>query len=534
MNIDIDALMQTPAGHAWRIVGAHPHHGIDIFLSGLHSSNSCGIGEFLDLLPVMNFCLNVGFDVIQLLPLNDSGYDPSPYNALSSLALNPVYLSLHSLPRLETKDEQCLSLIEKLNPIKAYSLLPRVAYRDVLAAKIRWLREYFDFFREEFAADPELQLFKNGNPWVETYALFKALKEKFDHASWENWPQEYQKFDSDKRTLLIEEFKDAVEFYSLLQYLCFTQLKQVRSFADRHSLLLMGDIPILVSRDSVDVWHVPQLFDLHFAAGAPPDFYCEEGQYWGFPLFNWDAMRLDDYRFWRERMRYANEFYHLYRIDHAIGFFKIWGIPIGKASSYGHFIPSDENRWIPHGEHLLNMILASSNMLPIAEDLGAVTNEIRGCLTKLGIPGTTVVRWSRNYNDHKEYLPYDQYPPLSLCCVSTHDSETLTLWWCDLQEEAEAFAKFKHWDYVPLLDQQQRLEILQDCHATPSLFHINLLQEYFAFFPELIAKDPNDERINIPGKLLPTNWSYKYHTPIEVWSAHKPLQTTFKKILTKP
>lgn len=533
MNIDLNSLLQTPAGNAWRNIGIHPHHGINVYLSALHSIDSCGIGEFLDLLPVMNFCMNVGFDVIQLLPLNDSGYDPSPYNALSSLALNPIHLSLWALPWLQEKQEHRPPLLEKLSSLRAYSLLPRVAYRDVLATKIRWLREYFDFFRAAIATDQEFQLFKDAHPWVETYALFKTLKEKFDHASWESWPTDYQKFDSNKRSQLIEEFKDSIEFYSLLQHLCFMQLKQLRSFADRHGLLLMGDIPILVSRDSVDVWHVPQLFNLRFAAGAPPDFYCKEGQYWGFPLFDWEAMRLDDYRFWRERMRYASEFYHLYRIDHAVGFFKIWGIPLGKASSYGHFVPSDPTRWISQGEHLLSMILASSNMLPIAEDLGAVTKEIRVCLARLGIPGTKVMRWMRNYDDHEEYLPYDQYPPLSLCCVSTHDSETLTLWWCDFVEEAKAFAKFKGWDYIPILDEEKRLEILKDCHASPSLFHINLLQEYFAFFPELIAKDPNDERINIPGKLLPTNWSYKYHTPIEVWTKHQPLQLLFKEILAK-
>jgi 4-alpha-glucanotransferase len=533
VNTAPKSLLQTPAGHIWKSIGIHPHHGINVFLSALQSENSCGIGEFLDLLPVLHFCMNAGLGVIQLLPLNDSGYDPSPYNALSSVALNPVYLSLHCLPGLEDEKPECAALLEKLSSLKAYSLLPRVAYRDVLIAKIRWLKDYIDLFKEQLLSNQEFKLFKDGNPWVETYAMFKVLKDKFDHASWESWPNEYQKFDSNQRSSFIAEFKDSIDFFSLLQFLCFSQLKQIRNFADRHGLLLMGDIPILVSRDSVDVWNLPHLFELQFAAGAPPDIYSSEGQYWGFPLFNWEAIRLDDYRFWRERMRFANEFYHLYRIDHAVGFFKIWGIPIGEPGSRGHFIPADPAQWIPQGEHLLSMILASSSMLPIAEDLGAVTKEIRECLSRLGIPGTKVLRWMRNYDDHKEYLLFNQYPPLSLSCVSTHDSETLTLWWCDCKEEAEAFAQFKGWEYIPLLDDEKRLQILKDSHATTSLFHVNPLQEYFAFFPELVADDPNDERINIPGKFLPTNWTYKYHTPIELWSKHKQLQLVFKEVLTK-
>ncbi len=120
---------------------------------------------------------------------------------------------------------------------------------------------------------------------------------------------------------------------------------------------------------------------------------------------------------------------------------------------------------------------------------------------------------------------------MSLSCVSTHDSETLTLWWHDSTEEAKEFAKFKEWTYTPDLSQEERLTILRDSHRTPSLFHINLLQEYFALFPELIAEDPHEERINIPGKFLPTNWTYRYHTPIEVWTEHKSLQKTMKAML---
>lgn len=527
MTFEKETLLQTPAGAAWRKVGIEPHHGINLFLSALHSKTSLGIGEYPDLIPVMLWCEEVGFNVIQLLPLNDSGFDPSPYNAISSCALNPIHLSLYHLPWIES----CPQLIEKLASLKGYSVLPQVAYRDVLSHKIKWLKEYFGTFKNEFLSDRDYQAFKAKHPWVETYALFKALKEHFDQTSWETWPGEFQAIDASRRSALLEEYKEGVEFYTLLQHLAYLQMKEVHAFADNHHILLEGDIPILVSRDSADVWHAPQFFDLTLAAGAPPDAYAKEGQYWGFPLFNWEEMRQDDYRFWRERLHNAEQLYHLYRIDHAVGFFRIWGIPLNESSSKGAFVPPDTEKWIPQGEHILNTMLASSEMLPVAEDLGSVPNEVRACLTRLGIPGTKVIRWERDYQKNGTYIPYSDYPTLSLTCVSTHDSETLTLWWQDTCEEAEAFAKFKGWTYSTPLSQEHRLAILKDSHTTPSLFHINLLQEYFALFPELIASEPNEERINIPGKVLQTNWTYRYHTDIETWTTHNPLKETLREIL---
>ncbi|MBS3904594.1 MAG: 4-alpha-glucanotransferase [Simkania sp.] len=529
MTFERESLLQTPAATAWRKIGTQPHHGIDVFLSALHSKNSLGIGEYLDLIPVIHWCKEVGFDVVQLLPLNDSGFDPSPYNALSSCALNPIYLSLHCLPLAESSPH----LLEKLESLKPYSLLPRVAYRDVLSAKIKWLREYLEIFKTELLTNHDYQTFKAGHPWVETYALFKALKEHFDQASWETWPTSYQHFDAVRRTALLEEFKEPIEFYTVLQYFSFLQLKEVRTYAETQQVLIEGDIPILVSRDSADVWQAPQFFDLTLAAGAPPDTYTLEGQYWGFPIFNWEIMRQDDYRFWRERLNNAAEFYHLYRIDHAVGFFKIWAIPLNEPSSKGSFISADESHWIPQGEHILNVMLASSDMLPLAEDLGAVPDQVRTCLTQLGIPGTKVIRWEREYTTTKNYIPYNKYPLLSLTCVSTHDSETLTLWWDNNPEESKAFAKFKGWTYATSLDYDKRLDILRDSHGTPSLFHINLLQEYFALFPELVAEDPNEERINIPGRLQPTNWTYRYHTNIDTWTTHKPLHQALRTLLHK-
>jgi 4-alpha-glucanotransferase len=520
-------ILDTPTATAWKKIGIHPHHGLNIFLTSIHTEESCGIGEYLDLIPVINYCKDIGFDIIQLLPINDSGQDPSPYNAISSIALNPIYLSLKALPHLE----QFPLLVEKLKAFKAYNLLPRVAFRDVLIAKLQWLKEYFLTARPYFAQDQEFHLFKAKNSWVETYAIFKVLKDRYDHRSWETWPKEFQSLSPQRRIELVKEFEEEIEFYTVLQYLCFEQLHRVRAHADKIHLFLKGDIPILVSRDSVDVWNTPQFFDLRFVAGAPPDMYCTDGQYWGFPLFDWDAMRKTDYLFWKERLRYADSFFHIFRIDHILGFYRIWSIPFEEAPKFGTFLPKDPEEWVSHGEHLLKMIIASSNMLPVGEDLGILTKEIRASLANLGIPGTKVIRWQRNYDNNKEFIPYDQYPMNSMTCISTHDSETLTQWWQSEAEDVKLFATFNSWTYTPILDNEKRFAILKHSHKSSSLLHINLIQEYFALFPELIAEDPNDERINIPGKLLLTNWTYRYRTPIEVWSQHGPLQKVFKELI---
>jgi 4-alpha-glucanotransferase len=142
-----------------------------------------------------------------------------------------------------------------------------------------------------------------------------------------------------------------------------------------------------------------------------------------------------------------------------------------------------------------------------------------------------VMRWERNHETDKSYIPIQHYPPISLTCVSTHDSETLTLWWKNFEEEVKAFATFKKWPYAKELTEGQRQEILWDSHHTSSLFHANLLQEYLALFPELIWPDPEDERINVPGTISNKNWSYRFRPSVETIVGHKELFSKMEKIL---
>ncbi len=492
------------------------HDGVAIGLSSLRSKQSCGIGEFLDLVPIIDWCKSVGFDVIQLLPLNDMGNDKSPYNAISSCALDPIYLSLAAL------GENDLSVFLPFNE------LDRVDFEGVKRLKIEWLTRYYHLRFAEVVGTKEYRDFLQFHPWVRPYALFKAYKDEYRQRNWNEWPEEA------KRPSLeaMEQKRPVVDFYSFLQYLCYQQMKAVREHAEKQGLLLKGDVPILLSPDSADVWAEPHLFDQSLVAGAPPDRYNPLGQKWGFPLFDWKAMQEDGYAWWKRRLSVMGECFHIYRIDHIVGFFRIWGIPKEKKAAAGYFIPKDEELWPEHGRLILNMMIDASPLLPMAEDLGTIPPFVPIILKEMGICGTKVLRWQRTWGDGATFFPFDHYEPLSMTTVSTHDMDTLSGWWKNFPEEARVFARFKGWTYQPTLTQEQRFEILRDAYHTSSLFHINIFQETLALFPELVHANPDDERLNIPGTISETNWTYRYLPSIEEIVSHQPLAEKIRQILS--
>ncbi len=531
MTTDLKKLLsETPAGQHWNKIGIFPHHGMTLPLSALHSKESCGIGEFFDLIPIIDWCTQLKMDVIQLLPLNDTGSDPSPYNALSAFTLNPIYLSLHKLPYLD----EFPALIEDLTSLRLLTKSQRVAYHRVKIQKLFWLRRYFFNAGARLIKQDDFLQYIKENDWAIAYGLFKVLKDILEQSPWHYWPDELKKLSSEQFQALVDVYWPQITFYLCLQYLCHQQLASVKEYAKNAKVFLKGDVPILISPDSVDVWHHPELFSLDYAAGAPPDALSPQQQYWGFPLYRWDVKKKNGYSWWKKRLQVASNFFDLYRLDHVVGLFRIWAIPYGQPNVMGHFIPPDESLWIPQGKELLNMMLSSFLMLPVAEDLGTVSADIRHCLTQLGIPGTKVIRWERYWNEDRRFIPFNAYSPISMTCVSTHDSETLTLWWKDSEQEAREFAAFKGWEYKPELTKAQRKELLWDSHHTNSLLHINLLQEYLALFPDLVWSNPYDERINVPGKILPSNWTYRFRPSIEELVAHTALQQEIHEILLAP
>ena len=494
----------------WEKIGFRPHHGFCVPLSALRSKISCGIGEFLDLRLLIDFCSAAGFDTIQLLPINDTGDDPSPYNPISSFALDPVYLSLAMLPR--AKDLPKIS--------------PHLPFYEIKQIKLSWLYNYFLQMFASVSKEAQYQKFLQDNPWLGNYSLFKSLKAFYESKHWQEWPPDSQtptREDAAKHS-------ERCDFYCFLQFYCFAQMQSVRAYAEERRVFLKGDIPILLSPDSADVWAHREIFRLDLAAGSPPDYYNPLGQHWGFPLFNWEVIKREQFGFWKKRLAVASRLFHIYRIDHVVGLFRIWAIPKGALPKEGFFIPEDPHSWPAHGREILEMMIDASPLLPIAEDLGTIPREVPIILKELGICGTKVVRWQKYWDGDKSYIPLSNYEPLSMTTVSTPDSDTLQMWWMKYPDEAIPFAAIKHWTYNPQLTKNQRLELLRDAHRTPSYFHINLLQEYLALFPELVSSNPEEERINIPGTVLPTNWAYRFRPSLEEMLAHKALVTTLNNL----
>lgn len=469
----------------WSYVGFKDHHGIAVPLASLRTMKSCGIGEFFDLLPLIDWVSSVGFDTIELLPVLDSGEDPSPYNPLSSCALNPVHLSLAALPNAAD-----LGLFQEL------SKLNRTSYLDVRRRKMDWLYNYF-----LKNPDPPDSNFVQKHPWLPFYA--KHLQGLY------GYPEEFTFF---------------------LQAHCYDQLSSVKKRATKKGVFLKGDFPVLVSPASAEVKEYPALFYPHLRAGAPPDYYNPLGQMWGFPPMNFEELRRSDFAYWRRRLKAAEPLFHLYRIDHVVGLFRIWVIPEDKLPHEGYFLPPDPARWEEQGKAILDALLDASPLLPMAEDLGTIPDLVYSTLREYGICGTKVVRWERRWKGDKSFIPFDEYERLSLTCVSTADAPPLRQWWKEYPDEAKAMADFKRWTYHPDLGEDEHLALLTDSHRTTSLFHVNPLQEYLTLFPELSWPNIADERINIPGTLIATNWTYRFRPTIEEMIAHEPLARVMRSL----
>lgn len=298
-------------------------------VSALKSTHSCGIGEFADLVPFAEFCKKSALSMIQLLPVNDTGTESSPYSALSAFALHPLYLSIRDIPE-GTPYHHDIGEIKN-----RFESLPRFDYRGLRLAKMDLLRRIFDDNEKSILKDPALQDWIIKNPWICEYAVFMNLKHRFCEASWKQWDKmrtpshgEIQdRWNSPKR-------KADHLFYAWLQMRLDEQFSKAVSQCAALGIAIKGDIPILMNEDSCDAWANPEFFRDDLRAGSPPDDMNQLGQNWGFPIYNWDNLRDTGFSWWKERLSVASRYYHAYRIDHILGFFRIWSIPSGNSTGY--------------------------------------------------------------------------------------------------------------------------------------------------------------------------------------------------------
>lgn len=317
--------------------------GILIPLAALRSQHSIGCGEFADLPELARWCASAGLTLIQLLPVNDTGSESSPYSALSAYALHPLYLRITDLPEIDHISLQLRNSLDvamrKLRHDQDDAA--RFDYQEVLIGKVNLLRTIYEERRETICNSEELAEFVTDNSWVRAYSVFRALKDRNHQRAWSQWDTH-----RDIESSVIQDLWDDGSLRSACRYYAWLQLRlaqQFRAASDgvaAEGIALKGDIPILMNEDSVDAWFNRDVFRPNLRAGAPPDMFSDLGQNWGFPIYNWKHLEQNDFEWWRERLRQAARYYHAYRIDHVLGFFRIWAIPAGNYSGIlGFFWP---------------------------------------------------------------------------------------------------------------------------------------------------------------------------------------------------
>ncbi len=336
--------------------------GVAIPLFSLRSKKGHGVGEFTDIALLVDWARTTGLKLIQLLPVNDTcstgtWTDSYPYNAISAFALHPLYLNLETVA-----GKKHAALIKHYKKKReALNELAAVDYEAVMADKMEALRLLYEASAGEWLEEEGFQEFYTANKhWLVPYAAFCHLRDRFGTTRFDQWKQHSQ-YDEAAITRYVSprlRHHDQVRFYYYLQYQLHLQLETAARYAHKHGVVLKGDIPIGIARYSCDAWVNPSLYHLDQQAGAPPDAFAPKGQNWGFPTYNWEQMKQDGFAWWKQRFEQMSRYFDAFRIDHVLGFFRIWSIPVTAVEGImGTFVPAipvqrqeftDRNIWFEY------------------------------------------------------------------------------------------------------------------------------------------------------------------------------------------
>lgn len=318
--------------------------GVAIPVFSLRSKAGLGIGEFSDLIPLVDWASKTGMNVVQILPVNDTLAtmtlaDSYPYAAISVFALHPLYINISKVGTFINKEDQKLLA----NKIKELNALEVIDFEKVLESKMYFLQKLYAQEKASLFKDKDfLNFIEKNKSWLISYGAFCYLRDLNKTCIFSSWP-EYSVFaESVIQQFNTPEFHDydKVAFWYFVQYHADKQLIEAKNYARKHQIALKGDLPIGIYRHSCDAWVAPHLYNMDEQAGAPPDDYAEDGQNWGFPTYNWQEMSKDGFAWWRGRMQKLNEYFDALRIDHILGFFRIWSIPLNQQSgTLGLFNP---------------------------------------------------------------------------------------------------------------------------------------------------------------------------------------------------
>ena len=436
----------------------------------------------------IDFLAEAGQSCWQILPLNPTGYGDSPYQSCSTFAGN------HYLIDLDTLVEEGLLTKEEVEEVTWSRQETKVDYGLLYNNRLKVLRKAF----RRHGETEEFARFRWDNQeWLVNYVHYMGLKDKFGGKPWYQWPDEYKFQPKGVQTLEGVEYEQ-IQFYAFTQYLFFKQWNALREYAHSKGIQIIGDVPIYVPYDSVEVWKEPELFQLDekldpiAVAGCPPDGFTADGQLWGNPLYRWDVMAKDDYAWWIRRLKAAGMLYDMVRLDHFRGLESYWSVPYGdKTARNGKWVKGPDLDFI----HALQRQLPELNM--IAEDLGYLTQAVRDLRNASGYPGMKVLEFAFDPKEPSNYLPHT-YTYNSVVYTGTHDNMTIRQWFESATDEEVQFAT----DYMRLTEEEGfTWGVIRTAMASVSDTCIIPMQDYLDLGGEA--------RMNFPGTLSDKNWTWR-------------------------
>ncbi|MGP1459164.1 MAG: 4-alpha-glucanotransferase [Treponema sp.] len=331
--------------------------GITVPLGALYTEENTVIGEYTAIPALADFAKKSGLTVIQLLPVNDTGTHSSPYSGLSAFALHPIYIDIHALPEFEAaskSDKKFASLYADMIKKFPCDKNSRYDYAGILTAKTELLKRLYKTTDTAANAAPsaEIDAWIAKNPWIADYAVYKNLKDKYEQASWKDWEEKDRRLKDGEiqKRWNAKGSKKAHLFYAWVQMRAAEQFKAAADAVRALGITLKGDMPILMNEDSCDAWALPDIFNHNLRAGSPVDGENPTGQNWGFPTYDWTRLKERKYDWWIDRLKSAEQYYGAYRLDHILGFFRIWAIPerettavLGRAVPYAAITKEELN-----------------------------------------------------------------------------------------------------------------------------------------------------------------------------------------------
>lgn len=463
----------------------------------LHPTSLPGPDGIGDLGPTayswVQFLNESGCHLWEILPLGPTGYGDSPYQCFSAFAGNIYLISPILLVDSGILDEKDLS--DRPDLPDEY-----VRYGEVIKWKTLLLDRAFSKLGTgsfpEITADYRIFCKKNVE-WLDDFALFMAIKESFGGVSWENWPVGLRQRDETDLINFVKTHVREIEKHKFRQYLFFKQWYDLKAYAKKKEVSIIGDIPIFVSYDSADVWSHPELFHLDaqgkpsVVAGVPPDYFSPTGQLWGNPLYDWDAHLKQNYQWWKDRLRSSFDLYDFIRLDHFRGFAGYWEVSYGMPTAeVGNWI---KGPGIPFFENLRGTL----GELPIiAEDLGVITPDVVQLRDNLGFPGMKIFQFAFSSDPSDPFLPH-KYPEGCIAYTGTHDNDTALGWYNSAPEEERDFIR----RYLARSGEDISWDMIRAVWSSVAVFALAPLQD--------VLKLDSEARMNFPGKPY-GNWTWRF------------------------